>query len=575
MVGKASRVQAVRQRGGDCVEVVKGRVRVEKEGGPMNRVLEEDYQEWEMERIRGMEDKRAVAEVRGKEAEQKLAREFWLQERIKKAEIERRESVKLMEMLRSVKMMTNPKVNHHNIKDNIGVVESVRNEFPGEENTVEIDDNVERRTIVSSGKQKRSVSQKGTSAVVTGLCKEWRDSSKQVEEETDTGQERNVYNVARGCRINMIRLDKSNQSLDTGSKDKQKELVKLVSPLGELDSTEEVSCLSTIIEETENLSLSPKDKVDFVKDAGRLLLEDSKESSVSPFPESNIQRKKEAETDLTSVKQLMARVKMQGKVLEKSDTHFMTVEGRARGKETSNSTILKPYKIDQQFVKRVLEFSSSSGVCSSSSQSSSISTTERISEISLQPAKFLRSDIPQTLSKQIKNSKTVSKPKKMRIPTLKVQNVPQQENVRPAKLPASQYDEPDQPQLRYYIEKLLNLRQEDIQNLSVSSCTTPEGPVETRIRKIPPPSSFSLSSTRSTMRKAPAEDSRAIQSLYYSTRQQLMSKLSSVTGANNNVQGRSQLVEWSSFDLSSGEGGDDSSGTITSIHLSTTEYDTW
>ena len=34
------------------------------------------------------------------------------------------------------------------------------------------------------------------------------------------------------------------------------------------------------------------------------------------------------ERDLTSVKELVARVKMQGKVLEKEETLFMTVEGR-------------------------------------------------------------------------------------------------------------------------------------------------------------------------------------------------------------------------------------------------------
>ena len=103
-------VQAVRQRGGECVGVVRGRVRVEREGGEVDREVGEDYQEWEEERSRGMEDKRAVAEVRGREAEVKLVRDNWMQERLRKAEIERRESVKLMEMLRTAKMMRNPKI---------------------------------------------------------------------------------------------------------------------------------------------------------------------------------------------------------------------------------------------------------------------------------------------------------------------------------------------------------------------------------------------------------------------------------------------------------------------------------
>merc|ERR1719318_1992802 len=69
-----------------------------------------DYQEWEEERMRGMEDKRAVAEVRRREAEVKLARDNWMQERLRKVEIARRESVKLMEMLRTAKMMRKPKI---------------------------------------------------------------------------------------------------------------------------------------------------------------------------------------------------------------------------------------------------------------------------------------------------------------------------------------------------------------------------------------------------------------------------------------------------------------------------------
>ena len=122
MVGRQSRVQAVRQRGGDCVGVVRGRVRVEKEGRDIDRRMEDDFQEWEEERSKGMADKRAVAEVRGKDAAAKLARSNWIQERIKKAEIERRESVRLMEMLRTAKMMTNPKGIHQNLEDRIDSV---------------------------------------------------------------------------------------------------------------------------------------------------------------------------------------------------------------------------------------------------------------------------------------------------------------------------------------------------------------------------------------------------------------------------------------------------------------------
>lgn len=371
-----------------------------------------------------------------------------------------------------------------------------------------------------------------------------------------------------------VEIERAKQALDARRREKRKELVKLVSPLGGLDSTEEVSCLSTIMEETEMNSSSYKDTVDMatVKDGDKLVaLEDSKESSLSPFPESNIDRRKEKETDLTAVKQLMARVKMQGKVLEKSDTHFMTVEGRPGGQETYHSAVFKPYKIDQQFVQRVLEFSSSSAACSSSMSSSSTSKHSS-SDTSLKLERFRRPVVPQTFPERRKSSKPASKHKK-KLDSAAIGK----ENAKSELFAVPESTNPDQPQLRYYIQKLLNLRQEDIRNLSVSSCTTPERPMKSKTKeKTPPLSTLSLSSTSCSLKKSLGEDSQAIQSLYYSTRQQLLSKLSSVAGGQGQVLAENkQQVEWSSFDLSSVEEGDGSSGTITSIHLSTTEYDSW
>ena len=103
----------------------------------------------------------------------------------------------------------------------------------------------------------------------------------------------------------------------------QRQLVKLVSPLGQLDSTEEVSCLSTIMEESEMISPTLTDSVDLATGRDRIRAESSKESSVSPFMKTNIERRKLVEKNLTSVKELMARVKMPGMVLEKAETHFM------------------------------------------------------------------------------------------------------------------------------------------------------------------------------------------------------------------------------------------------------------
>merc|ERR1719154_88041 len=110
---------------------------------------------------------------------------------------------------------------------------------------------------------------------------------------------------------------------------------------------------------------------------------------------------------------------MQGKVLEKSDTHFMTVEGRPGGKASMNLETSKPYKIDQQFVKRILEFSSSSPFSLSSTSPSP--------------------------------------------PPAKASPPPAKATLPPPPPPTT-----NQPKLRYYIEKLLQLKHEDVQNLSVS-----------------------------------------------------------------------------------------------------------
>ena len=98
-----SGVETVRQRGGDCLESVRQRVRVVREeeaGGVM------EVRDLEAEQRTRVRDQRAVAEVRGREAEERLARDNWLEERLSQAEVERKESVRLMEMLRSARVIS-------------------------------------------------------------------------------------------------------------------------------------------------------------------------------------------------------------------------------------------------------------------------------------------------------------------------------------------------------------------------------------------------------------------------------------------------------------------------------------
>ena len=53
----------------------------------------------------------------------------------------------------------------------------------------------------------------------------------------------------------------------------QRQLVKLVSPLGQLDSTEEMSCLFTIMEEGVMISLTLTDSVDLATGRDRIRAE--------------------------------------------------------------------------------------------------------------------------------------------------------------------------------------------------------------------------------------------------------------------------------------------------------------
>ena len=301
-------------------------------------------------------------------------------------------------------------------------------------------------------------------------------------------------------------------------RDGQRQLVKLVSPLGQLDSTEEVSSLSTIMEESEMISPTLTDSVDLATGRDRIRAESSKEGSVSPSMETNIERRKLVEKDLTSVKELMARVKMQGKVLEKAETHFMTVEGRPGGQASKHPVTAKPYKIDQQFVKRILEFSSSSFLSSSSLSSPNSSKATK------QPSKVTTSH-PASLPPH------KSHPKQKSSTHLPKASHPPPKAPKPPKKASLPSSHPPQPHLRYYIEKLLSLRQEDVQNLSVSS-STPDRQMESqRQEKTMTSSSLSLSSTSCSV-----EDSQAILSLYHSTRHQLLNKLSGVTAGHSRGQ---------------------------------------
>ena len=247
----------------------------------------------------------------------------------------------------------------------------------------------------------------------------------------------------------------------------REQLEKLLGSLGSLDSTEEVSQLSTILEKSES-SLG-RDSVDLVPVRGPTPAEDSAASSISPFPSSRIvssRREKEASREeeapsLDSVSALVSRIKRQREALE-SQEKKVAQPGQAF-LPTIKSGVQQPvpqqYKLNTDFIKKVLEFSRSSDLASSSSASEAqvrINVVLPASSSTLsEPSPILK---PQQINSGLRQAKT---------------NPRSSEKRSKKKQPQKQFEDDaeaeKQKKLRYYIEKLLQMKHEEVENLSSAS----------------------------------------------------------------------------------------------------------
>merc|ERR1711915_349712 len=192
------------------------------------------------------------------------------------------------------------------------------------------------------------------------------------------------------------------------------------------------------------------------------------------------------------------------------------------GASKNNPGFGNKYKINQHFVKRVLEFSSNS-LSRSSSQSSP--------PILLKKNKHSSYNRPQKLD--VTSSSLQSSATNYAVPTSKRAN--NANNPFPIMSPIPQVaaisgntghpkNKSNEPDLRYYIEKLLTLRKEDVENLSLTSTPTPDHSENIEYKSVSN-SSSTLSSTTTTV----YEFSKTVQNQYRNTRQQLMSKLAVVS----------------------------------------------
>ena len=434
-------VQAVRQKGGDCLESVRQRVVVtreeeEEDGGGIHVFHDKE----ENEKARWI-DRRHVAEVRGREAERKLVQDQWLEDKLAMAEMERKESVKLMEMLRTARVINKQQIKLDADRVDGGGNNAVEEKLQGTNDVnVKNKEKPKRRTV--------------TREPIANIAKQTNNAQKKIP-------------VLIRSKPRTVQIED------------QTEVKKLVNSVKPLDNTEEpssMSGLSTIMEVTENITATelPHDYNDVSEDDRTIM---------SPFPQSEMicNRSDNIKTDLESVKKLIDRVKRQGEKVRLSDSHFLNITGKSFQSQSGNKescSIAEKYQVNHQFIKRVMDFASSSSLTVSSSDDSS----------SFRPVKAPNSktDIVSQLKSKSLHSHIFHRSVLSPIPKAKFRNFiknnahVQSENTSQSLCQEIAFnnegglDSDLQTQLRYYIEKLLRMNHEEISDLSVTTTATSE-----------------------------------------------------------------------------------------------------
>ena len=497
---------AVRGRGGEGLEVVRQKVTVTREspggqGEGLQAVVEQER--WEEERRKELEDHLVLAEVRGLQAIEKEERARFLQERTEKDGLELKKSVRLVEDLRAAKVVkqrkpvicdVNKASDDENKENQWKPFKQLGPAVQRNGGNVGLDwESPFHCCEVSRQKPSKETSSRATMQtnrpdLPLGVISSAQNTlhSQQISlRPRSVSNERAPMPSGQGPRLtsqepSRARPTSSNvghRGLSAEEKDKKRgreQLEKMLGSLGSLDSTEEVSQLSTILEKSE--SSQGRDSVDLVPVRGPTPAEDSAASSISPFPSSRIvssRREKEAGNgeekapSLDSVAALVSRIKHQREALESQEKKATQQPGQAF-LPTIKSGVQEPvpqqYKLNTDFIKKVLEFSRSSDLASSSSTSEAqvrvnvvlpASSSSTISE----PSPVLK---PQQMNRGIHPSKTNPKSSEKR-----------SKKKQPQKQQQKQFEDDaeveKQKKLRYYIEKLLQMKHEEVENLSTAS----------------------------------------------------------------------------------------------------------
>ena len=467
-------VETVRQRGGDSLESVRQRVLVVRENELMETGEEvRQYQVKEQQERQKMDELRTVAEIRGEEAHRRLEQKKWLEEKMTREEMERKESVRLIEMLRTARII---------------------NEAPV-------------KPSVSSHQSDTDSQRPSTTRTI------------QSGSETETMTDSNVKISRVKPTVTFADSSKGSQAKPTRQQEsfpehKERQFVKLGSGIKPLDETEDVSsisALSTIMEESERVSSQSLSNIQ--KSDNELTMttfpfssittdRNGKKATIAPPPQ-NI--------NLSEVRKIIDRVKRQGERLPLTETHFQTIAGNGNGSipkmDSGGGKEKEKYSVNHQFIKKVLDFSSL--------PSSSLSSDESSTFLPLQKAeargKIGRAKANPVTKSKLPNSKPTKKPNVS--PILKPQFLQTSDDssgrISPQSISSFQdYTHKEnsnaQAELRRYIIKLLQMKQEDIENLSVSTTLTSSSTTDPDLKM----------------------DYDTILELYQSTRSNLQSKLS-------------------------------------------------
>jgi len=496
-------VETVRQRGGDSLDHVKQRVRVTREDSAPVTVEYHDTQE--EQRIL-MRDRQQVAAVRGKEAERKVEKEQWLEEKLAKEQIERKESVRLMEMLRSARVISQPNRVQLDIKDT-----SVGSFLPC---------SIQVPSSASSSCQS-PVRSYGAISPAQDIVD--HDFSKRKQASLITSQpliHKEVNSKPKPKSI--LKSRPTNTNVPPEKINELKSLINSVKPLDDTEDVSSLSGLSTIQELTENVTTS-ESRVNTTRDT-RVNLNLTRDEhlnfnrEVSPFPESEINTERsnipQPSLDLPALRKLIDRVKLQGEKLQVTESHYLNVSGAGsskNNKDVNDVTDRKKYQVNQQFIQQVLDFSSASSAIMSSDESSSfrpvqlpLHKPENVAPKKV-PSLKTKSSSPQFFQNSVlspipKSSFDIDKKNS----NLSISNTSSFKAFLQQKK-ATQLEKENmgigEEELRQYIVKLLQMKHEEIADLSVTT-----------------------TSDSSSSRKV--DESREILRKYKLTRQSLMHKLS-------------------------------------------------